>query len=175
MQTMQTMQTRFIRYEYKKIQVSSEDLALVLDAYASFGWQLDEKLSNLTDECFALLRLRRDKNLINRVELTRLQRNFEACMEQIEELRHNAKRTAAILSILIGLFGALLAIGSAAAFAFGHPVLGAALAMIAAVQMILPVFLYPTISKQRSKVIMPLIDRILDDIQALMEKGHALL
>lgn len=54
---------------------------------------------------------------MNKAELTRLQRNFEDCMEQIDRLEKSKVQKPAALAIIMGLAGTMLIAGSA--FAIG--------------------------------------------------------
>ncbi len=41
---MQELESTYIGYEYKEIQVAQKDLSLFLDCYENFGWMPDEGL-----------------------------------------------------------------------------------------------------------------------------------
>lgn len=80
----------FVGYEYKEIVVESSRASFLLDGYECFGWKLDEKLAENKDnpayQKKTVLRLKRNRKIINKMELTRLQRNFEACANEIQSL-----------------------------------------------------------------------------------------
>ena len=71
----------FTAYEYKEITVCSDKASLYLDCYESFGWKQDENFPLQESGDKVTLKLKRDRRLVNKVELTRLQRNFEADLE----------------------------------------------------------------------------------------------
>ena len=72
----------FVSWDYKEIAVESAYLSQYLDAYACFGWQVDREMENAGGR--ARLSLRRNRHILNKVELTRLERQFEACMDTID-------------------------------------------------------------------------------------------
>ncbi len=82
----------FVGYEYKEIIAESSRVLFLLDGYECFGWELEERLTENRESKNPLIRkkavlhLKRNRKIINKVELTRLQRNFEACMKEIETL-----------------------------------------------------------------------------------------
>ena len=171
------MEQDFVGYEYKKIKVSSEQLALYLDAYECFGWQMDERLSDLSGDGLLTLRLKRDRKIMNRMELTRLQRNFEGCMEEIALLEKEKTKTAAFVSIAVGIVGTAFLAGATFAITAAEPMilLCILLAVPGFLGWILPYFLYRHIEREKTKAVLPLIDKKHDEIRELMKKGHALL
>lgn len=62
----------FTAYEYKEITVRNDKAPLYLDCYESFGWKQDENFPPLESGDKVTLKLKRDRRLVNKVELTRL-------------------------------------------------------------------------------------------------------
>ena len=58
-------------YEYKEITVRNDKASLYLDCYESFGWKQDENFPPLESGDEVTLKLKRDRRLLNKVELTR--------------------------------------------------------------------------------------------------------
>lgn len=79
-------------YEYKEITAEDSMVSLLLDGYENFGWELNESLPDSGAGGKAgsisktVIRLKRDRKIVNKAELTRLQRNFEACVTEIQAL-----------------------------------------------------------------------------------------
>ena len=171
------MEQDFTGYEYKRIKVSGEQAALYLDAYECFGWQMDERISDLSGDGFSLLQLKRDRKIMNRMELTRLQRNFEGCMEEIAMLEKEKTRTATIVSVAVGIVGTAFLAGAVFAVTAAQPMI--LLCILLAVPgfsgWILPYFLYRHIVRKKTEDILPMIEKKHDEIRELMKKGHALL
>ena len=51
------------------------------------------------------LRLKRDRKIVNKTELTRLQRNFEACVREIQSLENSKTSKATIWALAAGVIG----------------------------------------------------------------------
>ena len=171
------MEQDFAGYEYKRIKIPGDQLALYLDAYESFGWQMDERLSDLSGDGLLTLQLKRDRKIMNRMELTRLQRNFEGCMEEIAMLEKEKTRTATFVSIADGIVGTAFLAGATFAVTAPEPriLLCILLAVPGFLGWILPYFLYKYIAEKKTKAILPMIEKKNDEIGELMKKGHALL
>lgn len=50
-----------------------------------------------------IIRLKRDHKIINKAELTRLQRNFEACVSEIQTLEQRKTSAATAYAIVLGI------------------------------------------------------------------------
>ena len=171
------MERDFVSYDYKTVKVSEDALGFCLDAYESFGWQMDERLTNLQAGSSASLHLKRDRNVPNRMELTRLQRNFEGCMEEIADLEKEKSWMATGVSIAVGIIGTVFLAGSVFAVTASPPViwLCVMLAIPGFIGWAVPYFLYREIRRRKSEQVDLLIEKKYDEITGLMEKGHSLL
>ena len=158
-------------YEYKSIQAAGSKRAFYKRCYENFGWQQVENAGNGEDSG---LYLRRHRKLMNRTELTRLQREFEACMEEIERLERSvsgyARGTAAALVAVI-LAGCLLMVTS------GSPLfkLIIGLVLLNAVGWTLVYILYEHVKGRRTSEIMVFVEKKYREIEDLCNKGNALL
>ena len=173
------MEQDFTAYEYKTVRAESESLSLLLDAYESFGWQLDERISDLdlSGDGASILRLRRDRKIMNQMELTRLQRNFEGCMEEITQLEKEKTKTATAAAIAVGIIGTAFLAGATFAVTAAQPliVLCVILAVPGFLGWILPYFIYQRLKKKKTEEMNRLIGKKQDEISELMQKGHLLL
>ena len=168
----------FIAYDYKEIEAKGERLSLLLDAYESLGWEIDERgESDTGDLQKKKVRLRRDRKIINKVDLTRLQRNLEACVASIDELERSVISSATLYSVLLGLVGtAFLALATFAAVAPEPEILlCTVLAVPGFAGWIAPWFVYKRIRRKRREKTMPLIEEKYDEIYEICEKGQKLL
>ena len=123
------------------------------------------------------LRLKRDRKLVNRTELTRLQRHFEANMEEIHALEASKASTATIWALAIGLLGTAFMAGSVFAIT-AHPqhiVLCILLAIPAFAGWIAPAFVYRKVKHQKTRQVEPFIEAKMEEIYSLCEKGQSLL
>lgn len=167
----------FVGYEYKKITVNKNSVSMYLDCYKNFGWLTDENVANESGNSQITIQMKRDRKLINRVELTRLQKHFEACASEIETLEKSKTSTALIWSITIGIIGTVFVAGATFAVTHEPPIiwLCAILAVPGLTGWGLPYFLYHYLVRKRTKIIFPLIEAKREEIYEICEKGHSLL
>lgn len=115
----------FVGYEYKEIPVEGDKASFYLDCYESFGWVPDEHGREESGRGKGRLVLKRDRKIINKAELTRLQRHFEACVKELDALERSKTAKASVCAIVVGLIGTAFMAGST--FAVTHtPPLGPA-------------------------------------------------
>lgn len=176
----QKEQKQFTSYEYKELNVREEQASFYLDCYENFGWRQDENFPSKRQQGKAdvvTLKLKRNRKIINKVELTRLQRNFEADMQDIASLENSKTRQATILALMIGVIGTAFMAGSVFAVTAEPPVIWLCilLAIPAFVGWILPYFVYKKVKEQKIKKVTPYIEEKYDEIYELCEKGHSLL
>lgn len=165
----------FVGYEYKEIDASGERAAFYLDCYENFGWVLDERTQETGPK--GRLLLKRERKIMNKAELTRLQRHFEACVDEIGALERSKTSNATIWAIVVGLIGTAFIAG--ATFAVTHVPPRYALCTVLAVPgfigWALPYFLYQKLAAKRTKVVKELVERKYDEIYEICEKGNSLL
>ena len=65
----------FTSFEYKEIQVSEDKASFYLDCYENFGWTLDDKFPSQRTGEKIQIKMKRNRKIVNKVELTRLQRH----------------------------------------------------------------------------------------------------
>ncbi len=165
----------FVGYDYKEITASGERAAFYLDCYQNFGWVQDER--EPASAAKGKLVLKRERKIMNKAELTRLQRHFEACMDEIRAREASKTTGGTIVALFIGLVGtAFLAIS---VFAAVHVpplfVLSVCLAVPGFLGWILPWFLYQKLVAHRSKIVAELVEQKYDEIYEICEKGSRLL
>ena len=176
-------QKNYIGYEYKEIAADGPLVSLLLDGYENFGWEVNENLSENVVEGKAgrgrktVIRLRRDRKIINKAELTRLHRNFEACVTEIQTLEKRKTSAAAVFALILGIVGTAFMAGSTFAVTAQKPeiVLSIVLAVPGFLGWILPYFLYRRIRRKEAEKIAPLIEAKYDEIYEICEKGSKLL
>lgn len=186
MEYTQRARKEFVSYEYKEIHAESRKASFMVDAYENFGWELDQNLGDMGRTHAArsahipskvLIRMKRNRKIMNKMELTRLQRHFEACVAEIEALERRKTANATMYAIIVGLIGTVFMAGSVFAVTAQDPLiaLSIVLAVPAFIGWILPYFIYhKTVSRQTEKMI-PLIEEKYDEIDAICEKGNKLL
>ena len=167
----------FTSYEYKELNVKEEQASFYLDCYENFGWQQDENFPPQIKGDQVLLKLKRNRKIANKVELTRLQRHFEADMQDIFSLENSKTSLATILALFLGLLGTAFMAGSVFAVTANPPIiwLCIVLAIPAFAGWILPYFIYKNVKEKKTKKITPYIEEKYDEIYEICEKGHSLL
>ena len=181
----------FFAYEYKQLTVPASQASWYINCYEYLGWEKDENMpvttsSNSKTLCIGrmksssdsvTLHMRRDRKLINLMELTRLQRNFEACAKEIDSLEQIKTRIPSLWAILIGVIGAAFMAGSVFAHINEPPlhVLSILLALPGFVCWIASYPIYQSVSVKQQKKLQPLIEEKHEEVLTICEKGHKLL
>lgn len=163
----------FVGYEYKEVSVKGRNTSLYLDGYQNFGWELDERTQEEALRGKGTLILKRNRKIINKMELTRLQRYFEACMNELETLEQSKTSRATIFSVLVGLIGTVFLAGATFAAVHEPPLvlLSAVLAVPGFIGWITPIFLYRSLVRRRTKVVDELMEQKYDEIYEVCQKG----
>lgn len=173
----------FVGYEYKEIVTHAEKISFLMDVYENFGWVVDENLGHTISgntpnhQANVVLRLKRNRKIINKMELTRLQRNFEFCMKEIDHLEKSKTSQATMYALTVGIIGTAFMAGSVFAVTATPPmiVLCILLAIPAFAGWILPYFIYTNVVKNRTEKVNSLIEEKQDEIYEICEKGNKLL
>ena len=167
----------FVGYEYKDITVDRNMESVYADGYQNFGWKLEEKSGVVTGLSSSSLKFKRDRKILNKAELTRLQRQFDACAKEIVALEKSKTTNAMIAALIIGLIGCAFLAGSVFAVTAQSPniLLCIIFGLPGIVGWILPYFVYKAMSLKRSQKVEPLIDGKYDEIYEVCEKASGLL
>lgn len=176
-------QKNYVGYEYKEIPAEEHMVSLLLDGYENFGWELNEsmpehgvggKTGRLSR---AVIRMKRDRKIVNKTELTRLQRNFEACVTEIQTLEKRKTSKATVYTLILGIIGTAFMAGATFAVTSQppHMIWCIILAIPGFLGWILPYFLYKRIQRKETKKLTPLIEAKYDEIYEICEKGNKLL
>ena len=167
----------FVGYEYKEIVIPSEQASLYVDCYEAFGWKIDDKLDVTQNVRLTTIHMKRDRKIINKMELTRLQRQFEACAYEIQDLERSKNTAAAIWALAVGLIGTVFMAGSVFAVTHTPPIywLCVLLAIPAFAGWLCPYFLYRYKVRVQTHKIQPLIEEKQEEIYEVCKKAYALL
>lgn len=176
-------QRNFVGYEYKEITAESSRVSFLLDGYENFGWETDENLPEngnirkTPNKNKVVIGLKRNRKIINKTELTRLQRNFEACVNEIETLEKSKTSAATMYALILAVIGTAFMAGSTFAVTAKPPhiILCILLAIPGFLGWILPYFLYKRIVGRQTKKLAPLIEKKYDEIYEICKKGNKLL
>lgn len=174
----------FVGYEYKEVITDKSRVSLLLDGYENFGWELDGNIIDASAENRnpqkqnkVILHLKRNRKIVNKMELTRLQRNFESCVREIEILEKSKNSSATIYALIIAVVGTAFMAGATFAVTTQPPhiILCILLAIPGFIGWILPYFVYKRVLGKQTEKVTPLIEEKYDEIYEICEKGNRLL
>ena len=174
---MKTSPREFNVFEYLELNIPRTQASFYLDSYENFGWTQDENLPVKEIGSNMVLQLKRDRKIANKAELTRLQRNFEACIAELDALERAKTTPATIAALSAGTLGTAFMAGSVFAIVAPQPhiLLCIILAIPAFAGWIAPYFLFRTLKNKKTQEVIPYIEKKYDEIYAICEKGHGLL
>ena len=160
----------FVAYESQEHTVEQRYASYYEDNYGCFGWQVELQGRET-------LRLKRDRHIPNRMELTRLQRQFEAIMEDVRRLEHSVQNQSTIAGLGCGLAGTVFMGGSTFAITAAEPIvwLCAVLAVPGFILWGAAYPLYRYVQKRRAQEVQPLVEGKLDEMYEVCEKASRLL
>jgi len=170
-----TNKESFIGYEYKDVTIHRNMESVYADGYRNFGWEMENTSTPLQGPGAVTIKFKRDRKIRNKAELTRLQRQFESCVGEIETLEGSKTLGASAAAYGIGIVGCAFMAGSVFAYLGGMLVPSIILAVPGFVGWIIPYFCFNTIRKNKSAKVAPLIDRKYDEIYDVCEKANGLL
>lgn len=167
----------YIGYDYKEINVEANKTSLCMDCYKSLGWSIEEEYGNSREKGNVRFRIKRDRKIMNKQELIRLQRNFEDCMNQIERLERSKTSKATSVSIGIGILGTCFLAGSVFAITAEVPnvFLCVLLGAPGLIGWAIPLICYSHMVRNREEIVQVLVEEKYDEIHLICEKGSKLL
>lgn len=165
----------FVGYEYKDVTVKRAMESVVADGYENFGWKLEGTSVPIQSIGSVTMKFKRDRKIRNKAELSRLQRQFDAAVAEIDRLEVSKVVGASAAAYGVGIVGAAFMAGSVFAVTGGAVPLSIVLAVPAFVGWILPYFLYNNLRRKKTDQVAPLIDQKHDEIYELCEKANGLL
>ncbi len=168
---------RYIGYEYKEVTICSDNASFYLDGYENFGWSEDENFAVVCGPRLTTLRLKRDRKIMNKIELTRLQQHFEACTKEIQMLEKKKTSVANAAAFTVALIGTAFMAGATFTVVHEPPVIWLCilLAVPGFIGWIFPYFIHNGIARKKEQAIQPLIEKKYEEIYEICEKGHSLL
>lgn len=165
----------FTGFEYRDITVKKNMQAVYADCFGSFGWLLEGsgEIAGKVDS--VVMKFKRDRKIRNKAELTKLQRQFEACTGEIVSLESSKVVKAAAIAYVVGVIGCAFMAGSVFAVTAGNIPLCVILAIPGFVGWIIPYLIYRSVSGRKAEAVNPLIDQKYDELYMVCEKANALL
>lgn len=162
----------FVGYEYKDITINQEQESLFIDGYTNFGWDLDSVSKSVTS---LKIKFKRDRKIRNKAELTRLQRQFDACVDEMEQLERSKKTTARIVAYGIALVGTIGMACSVFAVTSGLITLSVIFAIPGVLGWLIPYFSYRKLYQKKAAEITILMDQKSEELYEVSKKANGLL
>ncbi|MFV0484800.1 MAG: hypothetical protein ACK5MU_01030 [Candidatus Saccharimonadales bacterium] len=163
----------FVGYEYKEVTIKQSLEQVYADGYANFGWEIEDRAMGLPVGSVTL-KMKRDRKIRNKAELVRLQRKFEADVEEIDALERSKYTMASVVAYVVGVIGAAFMAGSVFAITGGSVVWCIIFAIPAFIGWILPYFLYKKIVRNKTAEANSFIESKYDDVYEVCEKASRL-
>lgn len=175
--TLKSPEKDYRSYDYRQVIVKEKYASYCIDSYENFGWIPDENKPARQERGQSLLWFKRDKQISNKTELTRLERHFDACLAELSELERSKYVRPTVISMICGLLGTAFMAGSVFAVTAAPSIvwLCILLAIPGFLGWILPYFIYRRGVAKRTAAIVPFIAAKQDEIDKICEKGHSLL
>ena len=111
----------------------------------------------------------------NKAELTRLQRQFDACVNDITSMENSKASSASIVAFSVGIVGTVLLGGATFAYLASMIPLCVVLAIPGFIGWILPYFLHKSTYAKKEAKVTPFIDGKYDEIYEICERASSLL
>lgn len=164
-------------FDYLKVTVEENLLSQYIDGYEKFGWKLDENIPTEKNMGKAILHMKRGRKISNKVELTRLQKHYEACMEEICAMEASKNSIPAMVSLSCGLGGCGFMAGSVFAVTAQTPIiwLTVLLAIPGFLLWAASYFCYKAVKNKRAQKVEPLIETKYEEAYGVCEKAFRLL
>jgi len=164
-------------FDYLKVTVEEKYGSQYMDSYQKFGWKMDENMQPEKNMGKITLYMKRSRQIMNKVELTRLQRHYESCMQEIISLEASKDSVPTIVSISCGLAGCAFITGSVFAVTNMPPIiwLMVLLAIPGFLLWISAYFAYKAVQRRRIGKVNPLIEAKYDEAYEVCDKAYRLL
>ncbi|MDK2868116.1 MAG: hypothetical protein PWP51_2830 [Clostridiales bacterium] len=172
-----TINNNFVGYDYKTITTDSENVSMYLDGFTNFGWIVDDNIQTNNINGKVTMKFKRDRKILNKTELTRLQRHFEACMLELSALERSKASDATAWSLVVGFVGTAFIAGSVFAVTNDPPQIPMTIifGIPGCLGWILPYFVYKSRIVKKTAMVNPHIEQKYDEIYSICEKGNKLL
>lgn len=165
----------FIGYEYLDITVKKTMQSVYADSFGSFGWIAEGIGEAVGKVDSVVMKFKRDRKIRNKAELTRLQRQFEACVAEIISMERSKKTKAAAIAYVVGVIGTAFMAGSVFAVNSGNIPLCVIFAILGVIGWIIPYLIFKSVSSKKTEEVNPLIDQKYDELYTVCKKANALL
>lgn len=166
---------KFVGYEYKNVTVTRAMEPIYADSYTNFGWILDGTETPHKGISWVTLTFKRDRKIRNKAELTRLQRQFDGCIAEIETLERSRVIIPSATAYTIGIIGTAFMAGSFFAYNADQLSLSIVLAIPGFIGWLIPYLVYYRLRRRKTAKVQTLINQKYGESYKTCEKAHSLL
>ena len=138
------------QYEHQELTVNKNVAFLYAQVYLDFGWEIEKATTPIFSIGKAILRFKRPAVSCNNPNMTRLQREFELAIGEIEALEQARSKSASIPSILVGVAGSIFVAVALITGLYGLPEFTLPLMLIGFLGCILSLFCYLWIYRKKT-------------------------
>lgn len=145
-----------------------------MDAYPNFGWSIEKYSETKQNPGKVILYMKRNRDLINRVEIKRLENKLEACMNEIIKIENQNQLMPTVQACFIGVLGTAAMAGAVFANNMRLLYLMIFFGIIGFVGWILPYFIYKRQYSKKKESGQSLIESEYDAIYSVTKRAHEL-
>ncbi|MDR1387274.1 MAG: hypothetical protein LBJ44_06730 [Propionibacteriaceae bacterium] len=165
---------RFIAYEYAIVPARANQESLLRDVYRSLGWACEAVDRPTWPNGNVSLRLKRDRAILNKPALSKLQRQLETTLETIDHLSRSKTSKASITALTVGICGTAALAGSVFCYLSALWPLFIVLGLIGLIGWVLPYFAFNQIKAAQTATANEEIERQYDQLYAICHQAAAL-
>lgn len=165
---------QFIGYEYQERLVKKKYEPIYMDAYPNFGWSIEKYSESKQAPGKVMLYMKRNRDLINRAEIKRLENKFEASMNEIIKSDNHNQLLPTMQACVVGIVGTASMAGSVFANNAGLLFLMIFLGIIGFIGWILPYFIYKSQYRKQKEKGQSFIESKYDAIYSVTKRAHEL-
>lgn len=170
-----------VTYEYKTVAAPGEREALYRDTYRSFGWIVEPGSASPTGPVAApnggerTLKMKRDRRIAQREQVTELQRRCEAALRDIDKLERSKSSKARIAAFTLGVVGCAFMALSVFSYLAGNLVAMTVFAVPGVLCWAAPYFVHRELLASSERSLAPRIDAQYDIVYGTSEQAATLL
>lgn len=167
----------FVMYDYITKEVPSAKVAMYQDAYESFGWEITSNNRGFGD--MNTVTFRRDRKIVNKQELNKLQKRIDDSFTNIDKLERQKTAKGLISSLVLGIIGTLI-LGGGMSLCLLNPdslplfIAGIAIGLVGLAVCGVTYPIYTVSARKRTAVLNPIIEEQYDTVANLCEEAYAL-
>ena len=172
-----TMNNDYVGYEYKEVTIKKKYESIYRDGYENYGWKVEGRSISVTKVDSIILKLKRDRKIKNKAELSRLQQQFESNIKELDNLEQSKTLLGSAIAYFIGVLGCAFMAGSVFAITAVIPNIQWCIifGFIGAILWIIPYVCYKMIVRNKTEKATPLINDKYEEIYQVNQKASALL